>query len=88
MRHKYISDSWKRGLRFLGSSSRAEVDGQEDLSKMRIPDVQSDPFALGRRLYIDEILNPAEAQDALCAKVETLMDVCNYWSLSASAVVR
>ena len=50
------------------------------------PDEQSNSLILIRRSYIDDILIPAESWDALCTKVERLLDVCDYWNLSISAV--
>ena len=63
---------------FLRFPPGDESEGPKDLFKMGEPDTQSGPSTLGRRSYIDDILIPAESWDALCTKVERLLDVCNY----------
>ena len=52
------------------------------------PDDQLTSLILGRRSYIDDILILAELLDALCTKVERLLDVCDYWNFSIRAVKR
>jgi hypothetical protein len=71
---------------FLRMSPGTSLDESEDLFTSGKPDTTSGPSILGRRSYIDDILIPAESWDALCKKVERLLDVCDYWNLSISAV--
>ena len=71
---------------FLRISQGASLDTSADLFTSGEPDAKSGPSILGRRSYIDDILIPAESWDALCTKVERLLNVCDYWNLSISAV--
>ena len=71
---------------FLRISPGTAPEENEDLFAVGEPDAESGPSILGRRSYIDDILVPAESWDLLCQKVERLLDVCDYWNLSVSAV--
>ena len=71
---------------FLRIPPGADSEGQEDLFVSGEPDTRSAPSVLGRRSYIDDILVPAESWSVLCDKVERLLDVCDHWNLSISAV--
>ena len=63
---------------FLRISPGTSLDESEDLFTSGEPGTTSGPSILGRRSYIDDILIPAESWDALCKKVERLLDVCDY----------
>ena len=52
------------------------------------PAADKKPSVFGRRSYIDDILVTSEPWDDLCGKVERLLDVCDKWNLSISAVKR
>ncbi|KAE9260361.1 hypothetical protein PR003_g34404, partial [Phytophthora rubi] len=41
---------------------------------------------LGRRSYIDDILVTADSWDTLCNRVDRLLEACDKWNLSISAV--
>ena len=71
---------------FLRIPPGADSEGQDDLFVSGEPDTSSAPSVLGRRSYIDDILVPAESWSVLCDKVERLLDVCDHWNLSISAV--
>ncbi|CAH0519195.1 unnamed protein product [Peronospora belbahrii] len=71
---------------FLRIPQGAGTEETEDLFTMGEPDVKSGPSVLGRRSYIDDTLIPDDSWNTLCAKVERLFDVCDYWNLSISAV--
>ncbi|CAI5701136.1 unnamed protein product [Peronospora effusa] len=73
---------------FLRISPGAATEETEDMFATGEPDAKSGLSILGRRSYIDDILVPAESWDVLCQKVERLLDVCDYWNLSVSAVKR
>ncbi|CAI5725385.1 unnamed protein product [Peronospora farinosa] len=70
----------------LQISEENKGDELEDLFATGEPDAKSGLSILGRRSFIDDILVPAESWDLLCQKVERLLDVCDYWNLSISAV--
>ena len=65
----------------LRISSGAETDGSEDLFKVGEPDEQAIFSILDWRSYIDNVLIPDESWNALCAKVEQPLDVCDYWNM-------
>ena len=90
-----LRQSTVRHSEWFGVSSRSfenpldhktKSDEPEDLFVIGEPDVKSGTSVLGRRSYIDDILVPAESWDSLCNKVERLLDVCDCWNLSISAV--
>ena len=62
-----------------------ETDESDDLFKVGKPDEQSILSILGQRSYIDDNLFLAKSWDALCTKVERLLDVCDYRNLSFSS---
>jgi len=57
-----------------------------DLFAEAEPESEMKPSVLGRRSYIDDILVTAESWDALCNKVENLLETCDRWNLSISVV--
>jgi len=57
-----------------------------DVFKDAEPDTEMKPSVLGRRSYIDDILVTAGSWDALCNKVENLLEACDRWNLSISVV--
>ena len=65
-----------------------ETDESDDLFKVGKPDEQSILSILGQRSYIDDNLFLAKSWDALCTKVERMLDVCDYRNLSISAAKR
>ncbi|CAI5706525.1 unnamed protein product [Peronospora effusa] len=71
---------------FLTISSEPGSDKPEDLFEVGHPEGDLKKSILGRRSYIDDILVTSESWDDLCVKVERLLEVCDKWNLSISAV--
>ncbi|POM67692.1 Reverse transcriptase [Phytophthora palmivora] len=57
---------------------------RKDVFKTGEPDLERNESVLGRRSYIDDILVTGRSWDALCDKVEKLLDICDEWNLSIS----
>lgn len=57
---------------------------RKDVFETGKPDLERNESVLGRRSYIDDILVTGRSWDALCEKVEKLLDVCDEWNLSTS----
>ncbi|POM64179.1 LOW QUALITY PROTEIN: Reverse transcriptase [Phytophthora palmivora] len=59
---------------------------QKDVFETGEPDLERNESLLGRRSYIDDILVTGRSWDALCEKVEKLLDACDEWNMSISVV--
>ncbi|POM77020.1 Reverse transcriptase, partial [Phytophthora palmivora] len=59
-------------------------EGRKDVFEAGEPDLERSESVLGRRSYIDDILVTGRSWDALCEKVEKLLDACDEWNLSIS----
>ncbi|POM74738.1 Reverse transcriptase, partial [Phytophthora palmivora] len=57
---------------------------RKDVFETGEPDLERNESVLGRRSYIDDILVTGRSWDALCEKVEKLLDACDEWNLSIS----
>ncbi|POM72275.1 Reverse transcriptase [Phytophthora palmivora] len=57
---------------------------RKDVFETGEPDLERNESVLGRRSYIDDILVTGRSWDALCEKVEKLLDACDEWNRSIS----
>ncbi|POM61233.1 reverse transcriptase [Phytophthora palmivora] len=73
---------------FLQGTQDQDRSDRKDIFETGEPDLERNESVLGRRSYIDDILVPGRSWDALCEKVEKLLDACDKWNLSISVAIR
>ncbi|CAI5715514.1 unnamed protein product [Peronospora effusa] len=71
---------------FLTIYSKPNAEKQFDLFEIGQPEADPEESILERRSYIDDILVTSGSWDDLCLEVERLLEVCDKWDLSISAV--
>ncbi|POM58456.1 Reverse transcriptase [Phytophthora palmivora] len=69
---------------FVKLTQDQDRSDQKDIFETGEPDLERNESVLGRRSYIDDILVTGRSWDALCEKVEKLLDACDEWNLSIS----
>ncbi|POM71535.1 LOW QUALITY PROTEIN: Hypothetical protein PHPALM_11885 [Phytophthora palmivora] len=69
---------------FVKVTQDQDRSDRKDVFETGEPDLARDESVLVRRSYIDDILVTGRSWDALCEKVEKLLDVCDEWNLSIS----
>ncbi|POM57599.1 LOW QUALITY PROTEIN: Reverse transcriptase, partial [Phytophthora palmivora] len=69
---------------FVKVTQDQDRSNRKDVFETGEPDLERNESVLGRRSYIDDILVTGRSWDALCEKVEKLLDACDVWNLSIS----
>ncbi|POM75588.1 Reverse transcriptase [Phytophthora palmivora] len=69
---------------FLKVTQDQDRSDRKDVFETGEPDLERNKSVLGRRTYIDDILVTGRSWDALCEKMEKLLDACDEWNLSIS----
>ncbi|POM79942.1 Reverse transcriptase [Phytophthora palmivora] len=69
---------------FLKVTQDQDRSDRKDVFETGEPELERNESVLGRRSYIDAILVTARSWDALCEKVEKLLDARDEWNLSIS----
>ncbi|POM80504.1 Reverse transcriptase, partial [Phytophthora palmivora] len=69
---------------FIKVTQDQDRPDRKDVFETGEPDLARNESVVGRRSYIDDILVTGRSWDALCEKVEKLLDVCDEWNLSIS----
>ncbi|POM67890.1 Reverse transcriptase, partial [Phytophthora palmivora] len=69
---------------FVKVTQDQDRSDRRDVFETGEPDLARNESVLGRRSYIDDILVTRRSWDALCEKVEKLLDVSDEWNLSIS----
>ncbi|POM72894.1 LOW QUALITY PROTEIN: Reverse transcriptase [Phytophthora palmivora] len=69
---------------FVKVTQDQDRSDRKDVFKTGEPDLARNESVLGRRSYIADILVTGRSCDALCEKVEKLLDACDEWNLSIS----
>ncbi|POM80758.1 LOW QUALITY PROTEIN: Reverse transcriptase [Phytophthora palmivora] len=69
---------------FVKVTQDQDRSDRKDVFETGEPDLERNESVSGRRSYIDDILVTGRSWDALCEKVEKLLDVCDEWNLSIS----
>ncbi|POM66027.1 LOW QUALITY PROTEIN: Reverse transcriptase [Phytophthora palmivora] len=69
---------------FLKVTQDQDRPDRKDVFETGEPDLERNESVLGRRSYIDDILVTGRSWNALCEKVEKLLDACDEWNLSIS----
>ncbi|POM79027.1 Reverse transcriptase [Phytophthora palmivora] len=69
---------------FVKVTQDQDRSDKKDVFETGEPDLERNESVLGRRSYIDDILVTGRSWDALCEKVEKLLNACDGWNLSIS----
>ncbi|POM58113.1 Reverse transcriptase [Phytophthora palmivora] len=69
---------------FVKVTQDQDRSDRNDVFETGEPDLERNESVLGCRSYIDDILVTGRSCDALCEKVEKVLDACDEWNLSIS----